>query len=104
MTMVEIRDRDYPDRVDAAHRNIASRNPVNRTEAELEILCAGAAAGLEVIDGIFGAGGRRTIRLSELLRFARDFVAGEMDGLLTYHHEEQITHRRRELAATARKS
>jgi hypothetical protein len=36
--------------------------------------------------------------LGELLRFSRDFISGEMDELLKFHHEDRITQRRREKA------
>jgi hypothetical protein len=98
MTMVEIRNRDFPDRMDAARKTLLEGDAEARTAAELELLRAGAAAGMEVVDGIYGAGARRTIRLGELLRFSRDFISGEMDELLKFHHEDRITQRRREKA------
>lgn len=98
MTMVEIRNRDFPDRMDAARKALMEGAAEARRDAELELLRAGAAAGLEVIEGIYGGGGRRTIRLGELQRYARDFPTGELDGLLKHHHEDRITQRRRKLA------
>lgn len=101
MTMVEIRNRDFPDRMDAARKGLHSRSVEARADAELELLRAGAAAGLEVIDGIYGAGGRRTIRLGDLLRYAREFPTGELDELLKFHHEARTMQRRRKLANSA---
>lgn len=101
MTLVEIRNRDFPDRMDAARKALLEGMGDARADAELELLRAGAAAGLEVVDGIYGAGGRRTIRLSELLRYARDLASGELDELLKHHHEDRIKLRRRKLANSA---
>lgn len=99
MTMAEVRDRDFPDRMDGARKALLDGGPEERVDAELEMLRAGAAAGLETVFGIHGAGGRRTIRLGELERYARDFAdGGELDELLKYHHEDRITLRRRGLA------
>jgi hypothetical protein len=104
MTMVEIRNRDFPDRMDAARKVLLEGHAEARATAELELLRAGAAAGMEVVDGIYGAGGRRTIRLGELMRYAREFPTGELDDLLKFHHEDRITQRRRALAREQSKS
>lgn len=98
MTMAEVRDRDYPDRMDDARKALIDGEPEERVDAELELLRAGAAAGLETIYGIYGSGGRRTIRLGELERMAGEYADGEVDELLKYHHEDRITRRRRALA------
>jgi len=99
MTMAEVRDRDYPDRMDESRKALVDGGPEDRAAAELELLRAGAAAGLDTVFGIQGAGGRRTVRLGELQRYARDFAdGGDLDELLKYHHEDRITLRRRDLA------
>lgn len=99
MTMAEVRDRDFPDRVDESRKALLDGGPEERAAAELDLLRAGAAAGLETVFGIQGAGGRRTIRLGELERYARDFAdGGDLDELLKYHHEDRILRRRRALA------